>query len=82
MKRFLILVLALVSFVACSKQVGYTEEDLYKSYAPDGIPFVVADSMWQADGYGNHRATVEVESDGRVARATLPWRRPDLRVEG
>ena len=81
MKRFLILVLALVSFVACSKQVGYTEEDLYKSYAPDGIPFVVADSMWQADGYGNHRATVEVESDGRVARATLPWRRPDLRVE-
>lgn len=66
---------------SCGRQSGLTGEDLYASYAPDGIPFVVADSMWKADGYGNHRAVVEVESDGRVVRATLPWRRPDLRVE-
>ena len=82
MKRFSVLILALVGFVACSQQGGLTEQDLYKSYAPDGIPFVVADSMWQADGYGNHRAVVEVEGDCKVARAVLPWRRPDLRIEG
>ena len=81
MKRFSILFLVLAAFVACSESVGYTEKDLYEGYTHDGIPVVVADSMWQGDGYGNHRATVEVESDGRVARATLPWRRPDLRVD-
>ncbi len=81
MKRFSILFLVLAAFVACSESEGYTEKDLYEGYTHDGIPVVVADSMWQGDGYGNHRATVEVESDGRVARATLPWRRPDLRVD-
>ena len=65
MKRFSILFLVLAAFVACSESVGYTEKDMYEGYTHDGIPVVVADSMWQGDGYGNHRATVEVESDGR-----------------
>ena len=81
MKRFSTLLLALTAFVACSTPTLITEDDLYREYAPDGVPFVVADSMWAADGYGNHRAIVEVEGDGRVARAVLPWRRPDLRIE-
>ena len=82
MRTFVVLFASLLSFISCSRFTLYTEEDLYKSYAPDGIPFIVADLMWKADGYGNHRAMVEVESDGRVVRATLPWRRADLRVDG
>ena len=81
MKRFSTLLLALTAFVACSTPTLITEDELYREYAPDGVPFVVADSMWTADGYGNHRAIVEVQSDCRVARVTLPWRRPDLRIE-
>ncbi len=84
MKTFAVLFASLLSFMSCfgyTDHTGYTEEDLYKSYAPDGIPFIVADSMWNADIYGNHRAMVEVKSDSRVVRVTLPWRRPDLRIE-
>ena len=81
MKTFVVLFALLLSFVSCSRFEGYTEADLYKSYAPDGIPFIVADSMWNADGYGNHRVMVKVESESRVVRVTLPWRRPDLRFD-
>ena len=54
-------------------------ESRYESFAPDGIPFVIADSTWTIDKRGNHRAVVTVEdasSEGVVA--DLPWRRPDL----
>lgn len=55
----------------------------YLPFAPDGIPFVVADSMWKADMQGNHRAVVQVANiNGNTAvQAVLPWRRPDLRPE-
>ena len=55
MKRFSTLLLALTAFVACSTPTLITEDELYREYAPDGVPFVVADSMWTADGYaGQH----------------------------
>lgn len=55
----------------------------YLPFAPDGIPFMVADSMWRADMQGNHRAVVQVSDiNGNTAvKAVLPWRRPDLRPE-
>ena len=53
----------------------------YQAFAPDGIPFVVADSAWKADLRGNHRAVVEVDDTAFAVRAFLPWRRPDLRPE-
>ena len=55
----------------------------YLPFAPDGIPFVVADSMWKADMQGNHRAVVEVSGikEQKAVQVYLPWRRPDLRPE-
>ncbi|MDR3269283.1 MAG: DUF6067 family protein, partial [Tannerella sp.] len=59
-------------------------ENQYQSFAPDGIPFAVADSAWDVDGTGNHRAVVSVkqpESGRDAVIATLPWRRPDRQPE-
>jgi hypothetical protein len=43
---------------------------------------VVADSAWNVDGFGNHRAVVAAKKSGHDAvLAELPWRRPDLRPE-
>lgn len=55
-------------------------ESQYQNFAPDGIPFVVADSAWTADQFGNHRAVVFYEgtADQQAVVADLPWRRPDL----
>lgn len=50
-------------------------------FAPDGVPFVVAEKSWLADGLGNHRAVVRVAETGRVARAVLKWRRVDPQPE-
>lgn len=35
-------------------------DNQYLPFAPDGIPFTVADTMWRADMQGNHRAVVQV----------------------
>jgi hypothetical protein len=58
-------------------------ESKYQAFAPDGIPFVVADSAWNVDHVGNHRAVVSVsgETVEKAVRVTLPWRRPDLQPE-
>ena len=54
----------------------------YEPFAPDGIPFVVADSAFLPDMKGNHRAVVKVSNpDLNAVVATIPWRRPDLRPE-
>ncbi|MDR2138236.1 MAG: DUF6067 family protein [Tannerella sp.] len=57
-------------------------ESQYQTFAPDGIPFVIADSAWNVDGFGNHRAVVFAEKAAHEAvKAVLPWRRPDMRPE-
>lgn len=43
--------------------------------------FVVADSAWDSESLGNHRAVVRVDAPGRVALVTVPWRRPDRSPE-
>ncbi len=69
--------------VNCSGSGNYPDGDSrYESFAPDGIPFKVADSQWKVDMRGHHRAVVKVEdgtAEGVVAQ--LPWRRPDLRID-
>lgn len=50
-------------------------------FAPDGVPFVVAEKPWLPDGLGNHRAVVRVNESVRVARAVLKWRRVDPQPE-
>ncbi len=68
---------------SCSDNHNYPDGgSRYVSFAPDGIPFSVADSIWNVDMRGNHRAVVTVnrgEEKGVVVE--LPWRRPDLRVD-
>lgn len=55
----------------------------FNTHSPDGIPFVISDTLWLADGYGNHRAIVSVSDSIKIDAVfvTLPWRRPDLRPE-
>lgn len=70
--------------LSCSqKPAALDGESQYLPFAPDGIPFVVADSMWKADMQGNHRAVVEVKDikEPKAVQVYLPWRRPDLRPE-
>ena len=56
---------ALSCLLACSPKPATLDGDSqYLPFAPDGIPFVVADSMWKADMQGNHRAVVEVTGSG------------------
>lgn len=84
MNKYLCISLFAWVLAACTPQnKGLTESDLYQSYAPDGIPFTVADSAWKADGQGNHRAVVKVTDAGKAnaVQVTLPWRRPDMRPE-
>ena len=50
-------------------------------FAPDGVPFVVAEKTWQPNGLGNHRAVVRVAETGGVVRAVLKWRRVDPQPE-
>lgn len=57
--------------------------DYFSGYSPDGVPFVVADSPWEADGQGNHRAVVRVpKGNHALVRVVLKWRRPDRNPEG
>lgn len=74
----------LFCLLSCTSKTEVLNGDSqYLPFAPDGIPFVVADSMWRADMQGNHRAVVRVSGiEGNTAvKAVLPWRRPDLRPE-
>ncbi len=68
-KKIHLLFVALASVAACA------------DFAPDGVPFVVAEKEWPADGLGNHRAVVRVNEPVRVARAVLKWRRVDPQPE-
>lgn len=85
MRKYIIFCIGLLYiFCSCKSQnVELNGESQYQPFAPDGIPFVVADSMWQADMYGNHRAVVEVAGvkEQKSVQVHLPWRRPDLRPE-
>lgn len=60
----------------------YDGASQYKPFTPDAVPFVIADSMWNVDGLGNHRAIVKVNDPSQPAvLVSLPWRRPDRRPE-
>ena len=43
--------------------------------------FAVADSAWDPETFGNHRAVVQVDAPGRFVHVTVPWRRPDRHPE-
>lgn len=80
---FILLITAACVNQKSTSQHIYNGESLYQPQQVDGIPFVVADSAWKADLFGNHRAVVEVKSldTSKNVLAILPWRRPDLQPE-
>lgn len=79
-KKTIIIILFFVCFGKIFSQDGQSQ---YQPYSPDGIPFVVSDTLWSADGQGNHRAVVSVTEPQKpkAVFVKLPWRRPDMRPE-
>lgn len=72
-----------LSFYSCSKDIqSFDGNSQYESFVADSIPFTIADTSWNADMLGNHRAVVHVnQSDDDAVLVVLSWRRPDLRPE-
>ena len=80
MKKYLLLI-SVLGIMGCSKNIPDGKSQ-FDAFAPDGIPFVVADSAFLPDGKGNHRAVVRVSNpDQNAVVASIPWRRSDLRPE-
>ena len=69
---FLLCGLAAASFLVSARAADF---------APDGVPFTVAETAWTANGLGNHRAVVRVPTAGQLALARLQWRRTDPQPE-
>lgn len=80
--RYLSILNLLFIFMSCNSVSRLDGESQYSIFSPDGIPFTIADSSWNVDGLGNHRAIVSIENASLEAvKVRLPWRRPDLRPE-
>ncbi|MEO6818854.1 MAG: glycoside hydrolase domain-containing protein, partial [Ginsengibacter sp.] len=45
------------------------------------IPYKICNNCWNADSLGNHRVVVSYSSSGKIAKATIPWRRRDHHPE-
>jgi hypothetical protein len=43
------------------------------------VDFSVCENCWDSDSLGNHRAVVQVATNGEVAKVTIPWRRRDVK---
>ncbi len=54
-------------------------ESAYANFQTDSALFRIADKAWSVDGFGNHRALVQVDSPSEYSSVRLPWRRADLR---
>lgn len=81
MKKIGLVTLVLAFCYSCStKNPVLNGESQYETFNPDGVPFVVADSLWDVDMRGNHRAVVHVAQDSSAVQVYLPWRRADLRA--
>ena len=84
MRNFWKIYVLTILLISCqSKNNSFDGESQYRPYAPDGIPFIVADSAWTADMQGNHRAVISIEENlnASAIEVELPWRRADLRPE-
>lgn len=84
MKKYLFILLFCI-FYACAENFP-DGECQYMDFSPDDILFTIADSTWNVDSLGSHRAIVTVDGIIRsgtidAVQVTLPWRRPDMRPE-
>ena len=60
---------------------GVTQTARAQASARTEVPFTIADSAWNSEQFGNHRAVVQVRESGAAARVTIPWRRRDRAPE-
>jgi len=56
-------------------------ESRYQPFSPDGIPVRITSAPWELDMHGNHRAVIQVTDATDAVVVSIPWRRPDLRIE-
>ena len=61
MKAKWMISVCLLLWASMDRTWAYDEHSQYEPFAPDGVPFCVADTAWDADGLGSHRAVVEVK---------------------
>ncbi|MGL4779948.1 MAG: glycoside hydrolase domain-containing protein, partial [Bacteroidales bacterium] len=79
MKKIGLIIAVIFLFIACSINKNELNGDSqYEAFSPDGIPFVIADTLWDVDLKGNHRAVIKVEQQEEPIHVYLPWRRADL----
>ena len=45
------------------------------------IPYANCTNCWNPDSLGNHRAVIEFNGTGNIAKAVIPWRRRDFNPE-
>ena len=70
MKAKWMISVCLLLWASMDRTWAYDEHSQYEPFAPDGVPFCVADTAWDADGLGSHRAVVEVkETSLKAVRA-------------
>lgn len=85
MKKYLLIIFLSILY-ACTANFPDGESQ-YMDFSPDDITFTIADSLWNVDSLGNHRAIIAVENNITHSttingvKVSLPWRRPDLRPE-
>jgi hypothetical protein len=58
------LILTLFFFIACSTRA-------------QEVKFVSGNNSWKEDSLGNHRAVVQFNGQGTIAKVVIPWRRSD-----
>lgn len=83
--KYYLLFFSFYLFFACTEKFPDGESQ-YIDFVSDGISFTIADSAWDFDSLGNHRALVtvgDIIQAGTVdaVQVILPWRRPDMRPE-
>ena len=82
MKNYLLGCASLLFFMPTYSQEILNGDSQYAPFKIESIPVEVADSAWQVNLRGNHRAIVEVGNSekGEAVKVFLPWRRADLRA--
>ncbi len=72
----------MILVMGCTTNKMLDSDSRYRPFSPDGIEFRIAESKWNPERRGNHRAVINIQNDlAEGVVADLPWRRPDLRIE-
>ena len=82
MDRFFLIFFVLFAFIRALAAIS--PEAINADYTAGETIFRVADTDWNPDMRGNHRAVLRVSDlkcGEKFVRARIGWRRPDLRAE-